>query len=686
MTHPVALLRSSALTVLVALALGCGGGTATTAADDTAAPDLTEDVAEDSLAAQDTVADAADTFVPDTAPPVCTARAAVAPEAPFFTDVSAVSGIRAGNYEEHPAKTIPINDHSRIAWADLDGDGWDDVVGHSLYPNPEAGIPFTHVVLRNNGDGTFSDVAEASGLRDVQAAIFVFGDVDNDGDQDLFAGLDVPLANQSSAIYLNDGTGVFTRVPGSGFAAGAVLPYASNAMFLDYDGDAVLDLFVGQGHTSYAVRDALFRGHGDGTFTDVSALLQGRVAQPTNGTVTCDYDNDGDLDLVVGTYGVSSRLGANQLWRNDGAGFVDVGVATGFASQATGNRWISATDYGVAMEPGKQPGEYIGSNSFGVDCGDLDNDGLLDIAMGTISHPGGDYSRTWSDPTQLLINRGPGSDGRYTFLDRAAALGIPFNEGDLDLALADFDNDGLLDIAIGRENKYESAYDDPEQKGWLGLMHQLGDHSFESLGTVSGLNAVDASYVASLTECAEGDTCPEGEACLSSRCRTPCTTSADCTSPEEVCHTLGFCRLLATTKRAQNVAWADYDHDGDLDLLVGGRDLGGGRPNFLFRNDIGHENRWLGFRLVGDGVHVNRDAIGARITVRAGDEQILREIRSSRGLSSTADTRAAYVGLGDRDCGYTVEVRWPDGTTVTLPAGAVVEEQLLTVTYPDTIE
>lgn len=118
----------------------------------------------------------------------------------------------------------------------------------------------------------------------------------------------------------------------------------------------------------------------------------------------------------------------------------------------------------------------------------------------------------------------------------------------------------------------------------------------------------------------------------------------------------------------------------DLALLVGGRDLGGGRPKFLFRNDIGHENRWLGLRLVGDGVNVNRDAIGARVTVRAGDERLIREIRSSRGLSSSADTRTAYVGLGDRACGYTVEVRWPDGTTVTLPAASVVEERLLTVT------
>jgi hypothetical protein len=71
-------------------------------------------------------------------------------------------------------------------------------------------------------------------------------------------------------------------------------------------------------------------------------------------------------------------------------------------------------------------------------------------------------------------------------------------------------------------------------------------------------------------------------------------------------------RSSSTAKGAQNHAWSDIDHDGDLDLLVGGRDGGGGRPNFLFRNDLGHQNRALAIRVKGDGVKVNRDGIGTR--------------------------------------------------------------------------
>ena len=667
----------SSLSILACLSLTAG--LAACGDDKTDTPD-----SESLDTAMDTSIDLTAPNAAETTAPVCTARASVAPTTGFFVDVSELSGIRVNNYVQAPPVAVPINDHSRVAWADLNGDGFDDIVAHSLYPNPQAGIPFDHVILLNNGDGAFSDHSVASGLKAVQAAVFVFGDLDNDGDQDIFAALDVPLAGETCAIYMNDGQGVFTKRAASGIDNPAALPpLAANAMFLDYDGDAKLDLFVGLGHTSYAETDRLFKGNGDGTFNDVSELLQANVGHPTNGTVACDFDNDGDLDIFAGTYGVSHLLGANQLWQNDFGVFTDVAVATGFAANPHGNRWLASTGNGTAIEPRVQPGAFTGSNTFGVDCGDINNDGRLDVFTGNISHPNEPYERKWSDPSQVLINQGPSEAGVWTFNDQAEALGLPFNEGDLDVALIDFDNDGWLDLSLGRENKYEASYTDEQQKGWFGLMHQQAGGTFKSVGLTSGINPVEAAYDASLTACVEGDTCPAGEQCLSTLCRTPCTTSADCANPEEICHTGGFCRLLGTMKRAQNLAWSDYDGDGDRDLLVGARDMGGGRPNFLFRNDIGQDNRWLGFKLVGDGVKVNRDAIGARVTVKSGEQLLSSEIRSSRGLSSTADTRKAYIGLGDRPCGYTVEVRWPDGTVVTLDAAKIVEERMLTVTYPD---
>ena len=138
-------------------------------------------------------------------------------------------------------------------------------------------------------------------------------------------------------------------------------------------------------------------------------------------------------------------------------------------------------------------------------------------------------------------------------------------------------------------------------------------------------------------------------------------------------------------KKAQNHAWSDIDLDGDVDLLVGGRDTGGGRPNFFFRNEIGHQNRWLGFKLVGDGDRINRDAIGAKVKLVYENETLIRDIQSARGMYNSTDGRIALFGLGDRPCNYRVEVLWPDGSIVELDAAQTGENRHWLLTYPDTL-
>jgi len=554
----------------------------------------------------------------------------------FFLDVSEASGIRQDNFDPAPPVTIPINDHSRLGFADINGDELDDIVMHSMYPNPQAGIPFEHLVFVNNGDGTFTQISDSSGLREVQAGFFLFGDVDNDGDQDCFAGLDIPdLSPERHKLLLNDGTGHFTELEGSGLEGTAGNTVAGNAVFADFDGDADLDIYIGNGHTSYLAGDQLFFGNGDGTFVAMQGNLPGGGYQPSNGTVTCDYDNDGDLDIFVSVYGVSNGGAQNLLWENDGAGaFANVAVARGFASLATGNYWLESTGYGFDEEPYAEPGGYIGSNGFGLQCADVNNDGLFDVFVSAISHPvNTDYSRKWSDPTSLLINQGP--DAGYAFANRFLERGLPFNEGDVDGAAVDFDNDGCLDLSLSRDSKYESAYTDDEQKAWFGLMHQQPDGSFASVGLVSGIND------------------PEGD--------------------------------YNQMKGAQNHAWSDIDLDGDLDLLVGGRGGSAGRPNFLFENLIGAESTWVGFKLVGDGVNINRDAIGARVTLECGDYLLAREVKSSRGMHDSMDMRKLLIGLGGFDCEFTVRVDWPDGESHTFAYTDVTLGAYHLITYPDAI-
>jgi hypothetical protein len=569
-----------------------------------------------------------------TEPMDCEPRAAVVPSAGFFADVSDASGIRVDNYYEDPPAGTVINDHSRLAFADIDGDGWDDLVAHSLFPNPQNGVPFEHLVFRNRGDGTFEDWSDASGLRDVQAGLFAFADVDNDGDQDLFAGQDLLDYPFTSSIWLNDGSGHFSERADAGVEAAPTA--AANAVFADFNGDALVDLYVGMGGTTAALADKLYRGLGDGSFEDVSAALQTPVQRPSNGTVTCDFDDDRALDVFVSTYSVSTGGGHDVLWRNQGGGlFENVAEERNFAYQVTGNYWLASTGMGSDPEPDPPLGIYRGGNGFGIDCGDVDNDGDLDVLLAAISHPvDADYDRKWSDPSQLLINSG--SAGNFTFTNEWLARGLPFNEGDVDAALVDFDNDGRLDISLSRESKYEGNYSSEDQQGWFGLMHQRDDGSFASLGIASGIN-----------------------------------------DPAEV---------LDRMKGAQNHAWSDIDHDGDLDLLVGGRDQGGGRPNFLFRNDIGQDNRWLAVEIVGDGQSVDRDGFGTRVTLRAGELLRTREKKSSRGTYNSEDTRVLHFGLGDLDCeGLELHVLWRDGTEAVFDNTRFGEDMRIRIEYPDVL-
>jgi hypothetical protein len=331
---------------------------------------------------------------------------------------------------------IPLNDHSRIGMADINGDGCDDAFMHSLYPNWTADngmggtymIPFEHLVFLGHCDGTFTNFSDESGLRDVQVAFFVFGDVDNDGDQDCYGGLDTPITGRANVLLLNDGAGHFTVRASSGLEGPAGNVVAGNAVFADFNNDAHLDLFVGNGHTSYAAQDNLYFGRGDGTFMNVTSHLSFNTQTISNGSVACDYDNDGDTDIFVSTYGVSNVGAPDVLWENDGEGnFQNVAVDRGVASQAQGNPWLMMNGVDTSSEPGRNASNYTGGNGFGVQCEDVDNDGDLDIFLANISHPvASDYSRKWSDPTSLYVNGG--AESGYSFVNVAEARGLPFNE------------------------------------------------------------------------------------------------------------------------------------------------------------------------------------------------------------------------------------------------------------------
>ena len=339
---------------------------------------------------------------------------------------------------------------------------------------------------RNNGPDasgqvTFTDATQASGMAGVELVMIVFGDVDNDGDADAFVGQGSRTTSGTPAIWLNDGTGTFTSNGNSGLAphlegpssGGNVYREQLAATFADFDRDGNLDLYVGTwyggldvGGSVLPTEDELYRGNGDGTFARVPLPDQhnpltsqvaphyANAARAAYGVAAGDYDNDGDLDLFVNNYGAGRPVGGsppsywdhNLLWRNDSSEpgnivFVDVGAEVGVAATLRGIGGVEQ-EAPLTMNGTSYPSP-IGGNGFGCQFGDIDNDGDLDLVVGSIAHP--DYSQ--SDRTMLHVNQG---GSQPVFSEESAARGLQYAEDELHPIFVDVNNDGLLDLAMSR--------------------------------------------------------------------------------------------------------------------------------------------------------------------------------------------------------------------------------------------
>ena len=599
--------------------------------------------------------------------PVCTSGTRWTPGTSIFTEVTSAWGLDGvvGN---------------RISTVDFDGDGWADLVVRRSAEGPDDfwqadpccaaktcpddfACPVRRTwLLRNTGNGAFEDVTLSSGIianRTETAAdiyrpgsVYAFGDVDNDGDLDAYVGKadnSEEPSLETSELMVNQGDGTFSLGPAESAIRVAAGDAPAAASFVDFDRNGLVDLWVPQSHALQPRQDKLYWNDGS-LFIDVTAS----VGLTTNSWVglddldnalshtvawsgaACDLNDDGLPELLSASYGRAP----NHLWQASGElsaitwanRSIDSGYAFDHRTDWSDNEsarchcQLNPTDTDCAGVP---PPEYIPCNSqadvfrwnhqtdrnpfrLGGNSGATrcaDVNNDGQLDLLTTEIVHWDVG-TSSDPSELLFNSGE-PDVRFE---------RPGNEvtGLVREHTIVSWNDGDISGAIfdfdndGWPDVYIGSTDYPEAKGQL--YHQLAPEQFEKVPYVDGIEH----------------------------------------------------------NRSHGTAVADFDHDGDLDIVVGNsRARCGGSTDCyptanlrMFSNSLAQAGNWFQIALEG-GAGSNRSAIGARVTVVAADGTTqTQEVGGGHGHYGAQHDLTLHFGLGTA-CSAQVTIRWPDAALST---------------------
>jgi hypothetical protein len=470
------------------------------------------------------------------------------------------------------------------AWGDVDGDGWLD-----LYVGTFGGGQAKNNLLLRNTKGKFTLDQQPQLRIPARATGALLADLDNDGDLDLYIGSMPQPKNElrGCSLFRNDGQGKFSDISEDNGACPAAFGGRS-ACVLDYDGDGLLDLLVGEdplpGYNGSQTKSSrLFRNMGDLKFDDVSRAAGIPQGIPGLGVAAADVNGDTWPDVFL-----ASHNGGNRLLVNERGKFREIESAreTFHWSDAGGDNMVC-----------------------GVCFGDVNRDGLLDIALG--QH----FDSPWRKPvaSRLYLNRGIKS-GDPVFEDITAATGlVPLAMKAPHVEIQDYDNDGWPDLSVS------------VVKFAGGQPHPV---IFRNLGVKDGLPKFHAAAL-------EVNDFP----------------TADDIEPKS--SKLFFERTLRERKiiYAAPGPTADYDNDGRLDMFLPmwwpeARSL-------LLKNETPGGN-WLDVTVHG-GKQLSSTGIGTRINVypagKLGDAKSMigcREIATGFGYAS-GQPAIAHFGLGSVD-------------------------------------
>ncbi len=517
---------------------------------------------------------------------------------------------------------------------------------------------------------TFKDVTEAAGisfshvtgaaggkyLPETMGSGAAFLDIDQDGWADIF------LVNSRSwdgsgsepshsVLYRNQHDGTFRDVTE---AAGLVFEaYGMGVAAADYDNDGRCDLFV-----TALEGNRLFRNLGNGQFADVSAKAGvGRAGFGTS-TLFFDYDADSWLDLFVANY-VEWSKETDIFCTLDGRtkSYCTPESYRGESSSLFRNRGDGTFEDVTARAGLHDPS----SKALGVALLDYDSDGWLDLVVANDTQP-----------NKLYRNQGDG-----TFVDVGVTAGIAYGEtgvarGGMGVDAADYSESGRPSVLIGNFSNE-----------MIGLYHNEGDGVFLDMAPVSGVGPASLLTLAFAVVFFDYDLdgrldifAANGHISDDIDAFQPNVTHAQ--RPhifrnlgagrfEDVVNALG--QEIARPIVARGLAYADYDLDGDLDLLV----TQNGGPARLFRNDGGNAHGSL--RVSTEGTRSSRDGIGARVSVTLPDgRRLWRLVHTGSSYCSQSELPLTF-GLGEHEHVSSLEVAWPSGhvdRVGRLPAGRIV--------------
>jgi enediyne biosynthesis protein E4 len=353
------------------------------------------------------------------------------PALPLFSDITKEASVQFKHiYGDYEMDNIVEAAGSGACIFDYNGDGLMDIYfvngrwqkGVNDNRGRDLRDKYFNALYRNNGDGTFTDVAAGAGVLGKEMAFGASAeDFDGDGDLDLYV-----LNYGPNEFFRNNSDGTFTDISAQTGLADA--RWSLSAAWLDYNNDGRPDVFVcnyleydeGKFRAFYAASghpgplsykgqpDALYRNNGDGTFTDVAREAGVFNAEGRGmSTMAADLNNDGFLDIYV-----SNDAGANDYFENTGKGtFVNKGLELGLAFGEFGQ----------------------GVSSMGPIVGDVDRNGLPDLFIPDMSY------------SSLLVNEGRFFEDWTTRTKLALACGQYTGWG---AAMFDYDNDGYLDLFI----------------------------------------------------------------------------------------------------------------------------------------------------------------------------------------------------------------------------------------------